>query len=815
MKSSLIIIFCLTAGFFAKAQKITGTLSDNNGAKLQGQTINVLKATDSSLVKIGVTNTAGFFEIPMAASGNYLLQVTSKAYNKIFTPVTVTESNTSDLGTIKLTAAIVNNDAIVVTSKAKPLIEVKADKTVLNIENSINAIGNDALELLRKSPGVIIDKDDNISLMAKNGVQVYVDGRQVPLSGQDLAQYLKSLQSTQIESIELITNPSAKYSAAGNAGIINIKLKKNKSLGTNGSANAGYGIGIHGKYNWGLNLNNRTKNANIFGSYNGSHSLNINNFYLDRVQLDTSFNQSTVFNTKSTDNNFKLGADFFINKENTVGFLVNGSAGSDNTLSTSNTPIVFIPTNNYVRLLSAGQTNDNNNRDININANYRYNAKNGKELSVDADYGIFLSESDQLQPNRYFNPVTGLETFRQVYNMLPNTKINIATLKSDYEQNFKKGRLGFGFKTSFINTKNDFDRFDVFTTGKKLDTLRSNDFDYKENINALYTNYNKQYKGFMVQVGLRLENTVAKGTSEGFTYTSTYVPFLSSFTRNYTNLFPSAAITFNKNPMSQWGFTYSRRIDRPAYKDLNPFEFKIDEYTFQKGNTELRPQYTNSFGVSHTFRYVLNTSLNYSKVTDVFTQLVDTAERSKSFITNKNLATQDVVNLSVSYPFQKKWYSLFVNLNTSYNHYRANFGAGRTVDLDAFNFNVYMQHGFKLGKGYNAELSGWYSGPGIWGGTFASKPMGSLDFGLLKSLWQGRANVKMSFTDMFFTARWRGISEFAGQRIDVRGNWESRQFKINFNYRFGSALIKAANQRKSASQDERNRLKGSGGLGGN
>src|SRR5260221_10484149 len=203
----------------------------------------------------------------------------------------------------------------------------------------------------------------------------------------------------------------------------------------------------------------------------------------------------------------------------------------------------------------------------------------------------------------------------------------------------------------------------------------------------------------MVQAGLRVENTNAKGISTGYRESAGgYATYDSSFSRHYTGFFPSGAITYNKNPMKQWTLAYSRRIDRPAYQDLNPFEFKLDEYTFMKGNINLRPQYTNSFGITHTYKYKLNIGLNYSHVKDMFTQIIDTAEKSKAFVSKKNLATQDIINLSVSYPFQYKSYSLFTSINSNYSKYKADFGTGRKVDLNAFGFNLFAQNRLKLAK---------------------------------------------------------------------------------------------------------------------
>lgn len=814
MSKILTLIGCMFLTAFVHAQRISGFVKDEKGKAIASASITLQQAKDSAIVKLSVTDKEGNFIYNNISAGKYFVSVVAVGYQK-------QSSLVFELGTIdfmvpafNLQKAVKQLEGVTVTSK-KPMIEVKADKTIVNIEGSINAQGSDAFELLRKSPGVTVDRDDNISLSGKNGVQIYIDGKPSPLSGKELADFLRSLNSNQIESIELITNPSAKYDAAGNAGIINIKLKKNKAYGTNGSVNAGYGIGIYGKYNAGLNLNHRNNNVNLFGNYSFNNSTNENNMNLYRQQLDTLFDQKGTMTQKNTSNNFKAGLDYFINKYNTIGVIVSGNFNNNSMSNYSNTPITYMPTNTGYRLLIADNSSNGNRNNTNVNINYRHADTAGRELNMDADYGSYRLNNNQLQPNYYYNFSGSNELERRVYNMIAPSKIDIATFKTDYEQPFAKGKLGIGGKFSLVETTNNFERFNVFTSTKVLDTLRSNNFNYKENINAGYVNYNRQYKGINIQLGVRVENTNATGTSTGYKQNGAgYANYDSTFKRNYTNLFPSAAITFNKNPMSQWSLSYSRRIDRPAYQDLNPFEFKLDEYTFQKGNTQLIPQYTNSFNLTHSYKYTLTTTLNYSHVKDVFTQLIDTAEKSKSFITKKNLATQDIVSVNISYPFQYKWYSVFANMNMNYSRYKANFGAGRTIDLDAAAFNIYMQHSFKLGKGYTGEISGWYNSPSIWQGTFKSKSMGSVDAGLQKQILKGKGNLKLSVSDIFYTMRWSGTSNFAGQLLTASGNWESRQFKINFSYRFGKLTVKSARQRATGAEDESKRVQsGGGGIG--
>lgn len=806
------LLAIMLLGMTASAQKISGTIKDDQGKGLDKSTVSLLRAKDSSMVKLSVSDNTGRYSLE-APAGQYLVNVSHVGYIPVYSKVfeVAGDITINDLTMIKAEGAM---QGVVVSSK-KPMVEVKADKMILNIEGTINSVGNDALELLRKAPGVLLDKDDNISLAGKNGVKIFIDGKPSPLSGTDLTAYLKSLQSSQIESIEIITNPSAKYEAEGNAGIINIRLKKNKAFGTNGSVNGGYGIGIHAKYNGGFAINYRKNKVNIFGNYNYSWNLNQNNINLYRIQLDTLFDQKSTMLNKNKSHGFKGGLDYYINSKHTIGFMINGSLSDQGMESVSRTPIVYNPTGVTNRILTANNSSTSSRDNINGNINYKFLDTKGHELNVDLDYGNYKIRSDQTQPNVYYTPA-GAEINRLVYNMIAPTDINIYSAKVDYEQNFMKGKLGYGGKISFVNSDNDFQRYNVYTSSKNLDTLRSNQFNYKENINAAYVNYNRQFKGFMIQVGVRVENTHSRGHSNGYKKDNSgnYVTYDSTIKRDYTNPFPSAALTFNKNPMSQWSLTYSRRIDRPAYQDLNPFEFKLDEYTYQKGNTELRPQFTNSFGITHTYKYRLNTTLNYSHVSDVFTQLVDTAEKTKAFISKKNLATQDIVSLNVSYPFQYKNYSAFGNINTYYSLYKADFGGGnRKINLDVFSYSLYMQHSLKFGKKklYTGEVSGWYNSPSIWGGTFKSKALWSMDAGVQKIIFKGKGNIKASFSDVFHTIKWRGTSDFAGQYLVASGHFESQQFKLNMTWRFGKNTVKAARQRQTGVEEEGKRVGTQGG----
>jgi hypothetical protein len=814
MRYLSLLLTVLLVSLGASAQTISGLVKEASGQPLSGATITLYK--DSAIAKLAVTKENGTYRFEAIAPGTYRVGTSFVGTTPTFSaPFTLATADVM-VPDLVITKAGGNLQGVTVTAR-KPVVEVKADKMVVNVEGTINATGNDALELLRKSPGVLVDKDDNLSVSGKNGVQVYIDGRPTPLSGADLANYLKTLQSTQIEAIEIISNPSARYEAAGNAGIINIKLKKNKNYGANGSVTAGYNQGYYAKYNTGASLNYRNKNVNLFGNYNYNNSKNRNQMNMKRTLLDSLFDQRNTMLMENNSHNFKGGIDYTINKQSTIGAIVNGMIADPNMSNNSRTNIIYKPTNTTDRILEARNTNSMDRSNLNFNLNYSYTGTKGKSLTLNADHGTYDIGGDQYQPNYYYNAAGNTLLSSVIYQMITPTEINISSFKADYEQDFAKGKLGFGGKVALVATDNDFQRYNFPATGKELDKDRSNRFKYEENINAGYVNYNRALKGMMIQAGLRVENTVSEGTSTGLKSDgSEYVPTKSTFKRPYTDFFPSAAITFNKNPMKQWNLTYSRRIDRPSYQNLNPFEFKLDEYTYQKGNIDLRPQYTNSFGLTHTYKYKLNITANYSHVKDIFTQLIDTAERSKSFISNTNLATQDIVSLNASYPFAYKRFTSFMNLNTNFSQYKADFGPGREIDLDAFGLSFFSQNSIKLGKdkSWTAELTGFYNAPTVHQGAFKSKSLWSVDAGAQKQILKGQGTIKASFSDVFNSLQFRGTQEFAGQVTNFSAKWESQQLKLNFTYRFGNKQVKAARQRATGAEEETKRTQGgSGGIG--
>ena len=806
-----LIVFTSSAICQDKSATIQGKVLDKAQKPVPAVTITLLRSKDKGIAKTGITNADGSFELEGLKPGNYFLKISSVGFADL-TGDAFDLAEGQHYVAPELTILVKSRELSGVSVESKrPMIEVRADKTIFNIEGSINATGSNAFELLQKSPGVMTDKDDNISMKGKNGVAVYIDGRPSQMAGKDLSDFLRSVNSADIESIELISNPSAKYEASGNAGIINIKLKKNKKLGTNGSVSTGLSVGKTPKVNNSLSLNYRDKKVNLYSNYSNSFGENRSNLDLYRIQSDTIFDQHNAQLNRRTVHNFKAGADYFMDNKNTIGVMVTGNFNNTYSYTDGNTIISPVSTNVPSRLLFATNDLPSNKINMNYNANYHFADADGTSLDLDGNIGTFKSTSNSFQPNYYRKPLTLDLLSQSITSISTPSDININTFKVDYEKPVKKGKLGFGGKYSNVNTKNTFNDYDMVQGYKLFNDSLSNKFDYTEIVSALYVNYNRALSDKLnFQVGVRMENTNSEGK-----LTSLQTLSDADVKRNYTDLFPSGALTYTVNKNNSLNLTYSRRIDRPSYQDLNPFETKLDELTYQKGNAFLRPQYTHIVELTHTFMSRFNTTIGYSHIKDYRAQIIDTLGKNKSFRTTKNLASQDLLSLSISAPLAPfKWWNIFMVFNGYHSQYHADFGQGKVIDLGVTAYSAYLQQTFSIGDGVSIELSGFFNSPNLYGGTFKTRAMGGADLGIQKPIFNGKGNLKIGATDIFNTLHFSGMSDFGGTNINVAARWESQQFRATMSYRFGNNQVKGARQRKLSSEEENKRLNGEGGIGG-
>lgn len=803
-----------------KTGTVSGTIIDGKQKTIESATISLIKAKDSATVKFSVADNTGKYQFDQVQEGRYLVSVSAvghtKGYSETF-EINATNTNVV-LKTIELVPQSKEIAGVTVTAR-KPLIEQKIDRTVVNVEAAVTNAGSTALDVLEKSPGVTVDKDGNISLKGKQGVMVMIDGRPTYLSATELSNYLKNMPSSNLDQIEIMTNPSAKYDAAGNSGIINIKTKKNKQKGFNGNLTLNYGQGRYWKTNNSLNMNYRTGKVNLFANagaseWNGFQQLRIHREFTNSTskQVEDIFDQ--VNNMRNTSNyyNMKIGADFYASKKTTLGVVASGfinpeTFSSRSTIFLKNSKAV-IDSINYAE---SRNKNKWDNGSINLNLRHQFDST-GRELTADVDYVTYSSGNDQTLSSTSYNADWDYKGIERLRGDLP-VNINIYTAKTDYSQPLKKdAKLEVGLKSSYVQTDNAANYYIVRPAGEVVDYTKTNHFEYKENINAAYVNFNKQYKKFGIQTGLRYEQISYKGSQYGNPTRTD-----SSFKRSYANLFPTTFISYNANKNNQFAVSFGRRIDRPAYQDLNPFLFFLDKYTYEAGNTFIKPQFTNNFELTHTFKSFLTTTANYSVTKDMMSETFEQANNVNgtdslaTIVRRGNIGKRNSAGLSVSaqVPITKWWTGIFYT-NFNYNKFGGMLN-GETLDIDATNLTTNINNQFKFNKGWSAELSGWYRTKGVEG-QIIIQPMGAVSGGVSKQIMKGKGTMRMNIRDMFYTQFPKGNINFQNTKAYFENRRDSRVVNLSFSYRFGKPIKDQRQRRKIGGADsEQNRVK----VGGN
>jgi iron complex outermembrane recepter protein len=800
------LIFITLTSLVSAQSTIKGTVLDEKSEAIPYGAVMLKSSVDSTLVKGAITNETGIFTFEMIPAGNYFVEVNFMGYTDHKSEKFVLSNQNLTLPTINMSENAKLMDEVVV-SAIRPVIEVRADRTVFNVQGTINASGQSGVNLLRKAPGVLVDNNNNINVLGRSGVLVYIDGKRLPLAGDDLTNYLNTLTSEQIDRIEVITSPGAKYEAQGNAGIIDIKLKKDQNLGSNGTLSTNLGHGRYASANANITANYRNKKVNIFGNGGGYGADNWNIMRFTNYQSNIRTEDDNVFLNHNSGYNGRIGTDYFINKYSTLGFLV-GGAVNDATSEMTNKTLIF-PNNISTSpdsILQSPNTGISKRNQGTANINYAF-AKDKNKLSIDLDYGQYNNKSDQNQPNYYYNADGKTLRSQNINFYTTPVDIMIATAKTDYETEVLGGSLGLGVKYSQVETDNTFLFYNVINNVKEQNNKRSNRFLYDEKVKAIYANYAKtinpkwSYTG-----GLRIESTNAQGDLNAFLPSLEELPVVF----DYTDYFPSAGFTYNHAPAHSWSLNYGRRINRPDYNVLNPFREQISELSYSKGNKSLKPEKMHNIDLSYTLKYMYNFKLSYSRTDDQITRLIgpDELDPRAGFISWDNLATQDLYVLSASIPHEvNKWWSVYLNATASYTDNQATYDNGSVVDVQVGSYNFYQQSTFILGKGFKGEVSGWYAGPGVWGGVFLYESQYSLDLGIQKKFLKDKLNVRLGVSDITYQSGWSGVSEFNGLRGEGFGNYDSRRASLSLSYDFGNSNVKSR-KRSTGLESESKRVGG-------
>lgn len=802
MKRILLFILLLSTLLASHAQSVVkGVVRTPEGEPAAFSPVLLFVSGSSApvLLRSALTTETGSFMLAAPDTGRFFLEVRVAGYRTL----TTAQRKVAGKDTLLLDALTVQvaETEVVEISAAKPLLEVRPDKMVLNVAGSILASGSDAWALLRKAPGVTVDPNDNLSLMGQPGVAIWLDGRPSPVGGAELAQWLRSLPADAIESIEIITQPSARYDAAGSGGIINIVLKKGIRPGRTGNITAGWAIGRLPKYNFALDMGQKTRSGSLFRQYSINHGHNWSYIRLFRQQAGLSLNQYATTLTENTDQNLRLAGNFSAGESHQFGFLLNGNLSAADSRNQSETPIFDQSSGLLQSTLQALSDQQSGRSNLSANANYAFRKGKSFSLTADLDYGRYLRETATYQPNTYLAP-DGTALSQSLFSIVAPAGIDLWSAKTDLSSTLPLGSLDYGLKFSAVSTDNDFGFYDQVNGDWKRNSGQSNRFFYNEQIAAAYLSWQASKNGWDLQAGLRGEQTWGLGELAGETATGD-----TRFERSYFNLFPNLGITRSIGQSHQLGLSYARRIDRPAYQELNPFQSKLDELSYSSGNPFLLPEFTHKIQLSHTFNYAISTSLSWNMTRNVTVQLTDTTEGRRSFLRPENLANQQGLNLNFSAPWSPvKGWDLFGSFTGSWSRFEGEFAPGKGIDLAAFSGNVYAQSVVQIGKTVSVEVSGFFSTPGIWGGTYRSRKFWGVDAGAKKTFFNERLTARVIVSDIFWGMQWGGISEFGGLVIDAGGGWESRLFRFSLSAQLGdrNARVKKG---KSGAEEEASRVR--------
>lgn len=818
MRKFTLLLSCVLLTMLVLAQQrgqVSITVLNDQKSPLENATVELLKNKDSALVKAAITDNTGRAEFEQIDFNSYIIRITAVGWTTSYTnPFTVNESETVlQLPSVSLAAKPVSQMQMVTVSAKKPFIQKLNDRIVVNVESSIVNAGSSAIEILERSPGVTIDQNDAISLRGRAGVIVMIDGKPSPMTGQDLANYLRGLPSSAIERIDIITNPSAKYDAAGNSGIIDIRMKKDQRLGTNGTFTAGYGQGVYPKANTGATFNYRNKKLNVFGNYNYANRENLNHLILNR-----NFFNNGVFNGADDKDNYskmpfhsnaaRLGADFFPGRKTIIGFVVSSNFNHFTRDNKNNSVVIDNQKQPSYTFKTQASNNDHFNNTV-ANINFKHTFDNaGKELTTDVDYGVFNSNSVSTTATKYYNLNGSQFQPDYVLDGDQDGKLTLKTAKADYVNPLKKGaKFETGFKTSYVSSDNDAKFWDRSNGTPVNDENKTNHFLYDEYNNAGYINFSKEYKKFSVQFGLRGEHTKVK---------THQLKGDIQWDSSYFQLFPSAFFNYKIKEDQTLGVSVSRRIDRPGYSALNPFLFLIDVSTYATGSPGLLPELTWSYELSYTVKQ-LNFTLGYSHTKD--NQNIAIA-RFKDVFPNIpsadnvtvqipiNLASSDYVGLTIAAPVRvTSWWNMINNANVYYNHFNGNLG-GTSLNNGSPAADVRTNNNFSLKKGWSAELNASFNTGGRYG-YMVSDPQWGLSTGVQKTAFKNKGTFRLNITDIFWTNLPKATITYEGKYIE---NWhafrETRVANLSFTYRFGNSKVQAARHRATASEEERRRAGG-------
>lgn len=791
----ILALLCPVAG---KAQSLRGRITDSARAPVPFIPLALLDAKDSAVVKGTSTDEAGIFRFEPVKPGRYLLKIEAVGYTVAYTPVyTVDSLSEIDVATLVLISAAVNLSEVSVTA-VKKLVEYKNGNITVNVENSPLAVGNSLYELLARLPTVTLT-DDVISIQGKAGARILMDDRLQQLSGQQLINFLKSIQASGIEKIEILKNPPAKYDAAG-TGFISVKTKKLKVTGFSGSANLSYRQGFYGDKDGGISLDYKGRSFAVFSYLNaGDNAMRYTSLFNKSVTYNgssTDFNQATREKNSTRYASYMLGADWYLNSRNTIGFRIEGNKGEARPRRTGENNLSDGSQGYNQLVFGSLRPNAWDYVNYNVNAEHRFDTA-GTLLRLSADFSPNQDLNKGDFENHFLDPAGNSTLPSRIFKSDNNLQFTLYSGKIDFEKQLGKlAKLEMGVKGNdqSMTTRFNFNNKDPLTGAYTIDTTFTNGFTYREQIYAGYLNLSKDFKKFNFQLGLRGENThVNAGSINGDI----------SFTRDYFNLFPMFSANYNPSPKHSYQLSYNKRISRPNYTSFNPYKYFVNLLVSFQGNPYLMPEYYHNIEFTHGFRSAFYNTASFSVVNNIMYGYPLQNDSTKETL-------QKTANLTRCYMYSysiylqnelTKWWVLSLNGSASYI---TGYGQveGRYYSATSLQANIYINNQFILPKAFRAELSFFYVAPNQ---VVIYKNGGRMlvDAAIRKGFMNNRLNLSIGVNDIFYSWVTRNTVNYLNIRSNLESTFDTRRFKAGLTYNFGKVKVQ---QRQNKSQDEKKRL---------
>jgi len=765
----------------------------------------VIKSQENnSTITGGITEDNGNFEVKKLPEGTFIFEVQFIGYKTHSQQITISKDNRKlNLGVIVLEEEVEELSGVDVVAE-RTTIEQKIDRKVINIGKDLTTAGATASDIMNNIPSVNVDQQTGeLTLRGNSNVRVMVDGKP---SNVPVAQLLRQIPSTSIKSIELITNPSAKYNPEGMSGIINIILHKNANIGFNGNINTGLTVGIEAKFNSSLDLNYRNGKVNLYGNYGNTVGKYVNDGIIFRP--DENSEQLFDFFNNNKSNLYKVGIDFYLNDNNTISFFTNQNIFDGKGRGITNVVYNNDPIRNTRQLFN----NVNKNRSEQYNFDYKLDfKKEGHNIELEVDYNRFNSDEDADFKS------TGNSLFPD-YQDFVATKRTQTIANLDYVNPLDSiSKLELGIEARVFETNVDYTSTGLsFTPNGDIVPTPSTDFIYGMDIYSAYATFGQKYKKWSYQVGLRVEDVQVKADTNA----------VRTFTDKYTQFYPSAFLTYSPSEKNQFQVSLSRRVDRPGLSQVNPIREWSTPLISSFGNPSLVPQFTNSYEINYTRRLKkgsITAGVFYRTIKDEINRAiyVDRLDLNKIILTYDNFDSTSAYGVEVSTNYKlTKWWSINGSFDLFSQTQRGVTESLRAdnltateedivmekVEVDNTAWNLKMNNSFKVNKKLTLQLFGFYRGQNQ-NIQFQVDPMYFINLGVRHSFAEGKGTFSLNFSDVFNTMRFA----FEGDRPFVqtgRFNWESQNLYAGISYRFGSGKNKASKRKR---RDD-NTKKGGGGI---